>query len=74
MGILNNFESWARSENNNDSSSKRRGFEPWARPNRSDITSPSTNPAQDIDDAALYNTHSEYHNYHENIDDVVDDD
>ena len=32
------------------------------------------NPAQDTDDAALYNPHSEYHNYHENIDDVVDDD
>ena len=54
MGILNNFESWARSDNNNDSSNKRRGFEPWARPNHSDIASPSTNPAQDIDDAALY--------------------
>jgi hypothetical protein len=74
MGILKNFESWANSDNNNNSSNKKSGFEPWARPNRGDFTSPSQNPAQDVDDAALYNPHSEYHNYHESIDDVVDDD
>ena len=74
MGILKNFESWANSESNNNSSKKSRGFEPWARPKRDDYTRPSTNPAQDVDDAALYNPHSEYHNYHEDIDDVVDDD
>ncbi len=74
MGILKNFESWANSDNNNNSSNKKSGFEPWARPNRGDFTRPSQNPAQDVDDAALYNPHSEYHNYHESIDDVVDDD
>lgn len=74
MGILKNFESWAHSESDNSSSKgKRRGFEPWARPKRGDFTRPSQNPAQDVDDAALYNPHSEYHNYHESIDDVVDD-
>ena len=74
MGILKNFESWANSDNNNNSSNKKSGFEPWARPNRGDFTRPSQNPAQDVDDAALYNPHSEYHNYHESIDDVVDND
>ena len=75
MGILKNFESWAHSErDNSNTSNKRSGFESWARPKRDDFTRPSQNPAQDIDDAALYNPHSEYHNYHESIDDVVDDD
>ena len=75
MGILKNFESWAHSESDNsNTSNKRSGFESWARPKTNDFTSPSQNPAQDVDDAALYNPHSEYHNYHESIDDVVDDD
>ncbi len=75
MGILKNFESWAHSESDNsNTSNKRRGFESWARPKPVSFTRPSQNPAQDVDDAALYNPHSEYHNYHESIDDVVDDD
>ena len=74
MGILKNFESWANGESDNDSSKKRRGFEPWSRPKHDDLTRPNTDPAQDVDNAALYNPHSEYHNYLENIDDVVDDD
>lgn len=75
MGILKNFESWANSDSNsNKPSTQRRGFESWAHPNRGEITRPSSNPVQDVDDAALYNPHSEYHNYHESIDDVVDDD
>lgn len=76
MGILKNFESWAHSDNNNNSTTNnRRGFEPWARPSHTnDYTRPSTNPATDVDDTSLYNPHSEYHNYHEEIDDVIDND
>ena len=73
MGILKNFETWAHSESD-QSSSHKRGFESWARPKRNDFTRPSRNPALDVDDEALYNPHSEYHNYNENIDDVIDDD
>ena len=73
MGLLKNFESWANSDSNKPSNNRRR-FESWTRPKREDFTRPSTNPAQDVDDAALYNPHNEYHNYHEGIDDVVDDD
>ena len=76
MGILENFETWARSDSDNSNGKpKSRGFEPWARPQRNnDYTRPSSKPATDVDDASLYNPHSEYHNYHEDIDDVVDDD
>ena len=71
MGILKNFESWALSDSNSSNSGSRsRGFEPWARPSRNDYTSPSTNPAQDVDDSSLYNPHSEYHNYDEDHDDI----
>lgn len=72
MGILNNFETWARSDSNKDTKKKSRRFEPWARPNKKDYTRPSSNPATDIDEDALYNPHSEYHGYNPNTDDVND--
>ncbi len=69
MGILNNFETWARSDS--DKPNRRSGFEPWAhRNNDRNWNKPSNNPAVDIDDASLYNPHSEYHNYDEDIDDI----
>lgn len=72
MGILKNFESWAHSDNDNNSNQSRKTrVDGWARQNNNrNWDKPSNNPAVDIDDSSLYNPHSDYHNYKERIDDI----